>query len=143
MIRMFTAEASKTEISQEQPVRDPKRPNYIQCWNPSTGEFLGEVPVTKPKDVPAVISSARAAQQQWVNTSFEERKRVLKMIKAVCMEQRDIISKLSSQDTGKTRELIAALCSRYLRQTRHKTLRRDGSFAGRDHGDCLQGGLGV
>ena len=102
--RLSAADASKKEVSQEQPVKDPKRPNHIQCWNPSTGEFLGEVPVTKPKDVPAVISSARAAQQQWVNTPFAERKRVLKMIKAVCMEQRDIISKLSSQDTGKTRK---------------------------------------
>jgi len=101
---LAAAEAAKKEISKEQPVKDPKRPNHIQCWNPSTGEFLGEVPVTKPKDVPAVIASARAAQQQWISTSFEERKLVLKMIKAVCMEQRDIISKLSSQDTGKTRE---------------------------------------
>ena len=100
----FAAKPDKDEVSKEQPVKDPKRPNHIQCWNPSTGEFLGEVPITKPKDVPAVIASARAAQQQWISTSFEERKRVLKMIKAVCMEQRDIISKLSSQDTGKTRK---------------------------------------
>lgn len=58
--------------------------------------------MTSPDEVRETIKRARAAQQEWVSTSFDERRKVLKMIKAVCLLQREDICKLSSQDTGKT-----------------------------------------
>jgi hypothetical protein len=79
------------------------RPGRVQCYAPATMLFLGEEPVTPPEGVRAAVARARAAQAVWARSSFAERRRVLRTIKAVVLAQRDDIVRLSCLDTGKTR----------------------------------------
>lgn len=81
----------------------PERPGKIQCYSPSTLQFLGEVDITTPAGVEAACKKAQVVQKQWAKTSFAERRRVLEMIKRVVLAQQDDIVRLSCIDTGKTR----------------------------------------
>jgi acyl-CoA reductase-like NAD-dependent aldehyde dehydrogenase len=49
------------------------------------------------------VARGKAVQAAWARTTFAERRRVLRMIKAVIMAQQDDIVRLSCIDTGKTR----------------------------------------
>src|SRR3954453_18822728 len=49
----------------------------MQIDQPFTGKPLGTVPKCGPDDVRAAIERARAAQEEWAKTSFDERKRIL------------------------------------------------------------------
>ena len=79
------------------------RPGLIQCYSPSTLQFLGEVPVTSGAGVRAVVARARALQPAWGATSFRERRRVLRTMSATILAHADEIVRLSCIDTGKPR----------------------------------------
>ena len=81
----------------------PDRREWIQCYNPATMAFLGEVAVSSPDDVRRIVARARALQPAWAATSFEERRRVLRTMKAAVLAQQDDIVRLSCIDTGKPR----------------------------------------
>jgi acyl-CoA reductase-like NAD-dependent aldehyde dehydrogenase len=81
----------------------PNRPGKVQCYQPASMRFLGEVRVDTPEEVREAVSKARAAQVAWASTSFNERRRVLRMISAIVLRQSDDITRLSCIDTGKTR----------------------------------------
>src|SRR5437879_4845722 len=51
--------------------------NTTEIEQPFTGKRLGSVPKCSPDDVRAAIERARAAQAEWAQTSFAERKRIL------------------------------------------------------------------
>lgn len=54
-------------------------------------------------EVVAVVKSARAAQQKWKNTTFDERREVLRVMLDYVVEHQDEICRIASRDTGKTR----------------------------------------
>jgi hypothetical protein len=81
----------------------PSRPGMIQCYSPSTLQFLGEVPVTTPEGVRAAVARARALQPGWAATSFAERRRVLRMMQAATLAHAEEIVRISCIDTGKPR----------------------------------------
>lgn len=76
----------------------------IPCFDPATGERLGEVPVASPEEVRERIARAHVAQQSWGVTSFEERRRVLRHILDQILEEADELCELICRDSGKTRE---------------------------------------
>lgn len=84
-------------------LRLSSRPQYIQCYSPSTLQFLGEVKIDTPDDVQRIVQQGRKVQTKWSQTTFTERRRVLEMMKQVIIHQQDDIVKLSCIDTGKTR----------------------------------------
>lgn len=81
----------------------PSRPGLIQCYSPSTLQFLGEIPVTTAEGVKATVARARALQAVWAGTSFAERRRVLRMMQATILAHQDEIVRISCIDTGKPR----------------------------------------
>lgn len=81
----------------------PTRPGVIQCYSPSTLQFLGEVPVTTPEGVAAAVARGRALQPRWAATSFDERRRVLRMMASAILAAEDDIVRVSAVDTGKPR----------------------------------------
>lgn len=81
----------------------PSRPGLIQCYSPSTLQFLGEVPITPAAGVRAAVARARALQPGWAATSFAERRRVLRMMSAAILAHEEDIVRLSCIDTGKPR----------------------------------------
>ena len=79
-------------------------PATIPCWDPATGESLGEVPVVAPDEVRAIVARARAAQQSWGKTSFAERRRVLGRLSDYLLDHVEELCRLIARDAGKTLE---------------------------------------
>ena len=76
----------------------------IRCFDPATGESLGEAQVMSPEEVGQRIIRARRAQASWGQTSFAERRRVLKHLLDALLEQADELCDIIVRDAGKTRE---------------------------------------
>lgn len=74
----------------------------IECQNPATLEKLGEVPSLSEADVAERLSRARKAQVAWGQTSFAERRRVLRMLLDYIIDHQAEICRLCSTDSGKT-----------------------------------------
>jgi aldehyde dehydrogenase (NAD+) len=74
----------------------------IECYDPATGFVLDYVPVHTKQDVDQMVIDARRAQQQWVKTSFEQRRRVLQSLSAFVLNHQQDIAAVASRDSGKT-----------------------------------------
>lgn len=79
-------------------------PKKIPCFDPATGERLGEVPVDGPAEVRAAVRRAREAQRRWRETSFAERRRVLRHMLDHLLDHADELVDAVVRDSGKTRE---------------------------------------
>jgi Aldehyde dehydrogenase family len=82
-------------------IYDPARPDKIQCFNPSTNEWLGEVIVMNENDINSIIEKASIAQKQWCTTTYEQRRRVLRTIQQYIVDNVQTICTISSIDSGK------------------------------------------
>ena len=87
--------------------QDPANPGVIVMYDPTTGGVLGSgtACVYTDADVRATVAAARAAQAEWVKTSFAERGEVLKLINDYVVENQDLICRVACRDTGKTSAL--------------------------------------
>lgn len=91
-----TVRASRTQA-----LLDPKRPGFLQCYDPATSQRLGEVPIMTTKDVNAIVSKAKKAQTTWAKTSFVERRRVLSAMQNYIVAHMEEIARVCSRDSGK------------------------------------------
>src|SRR5215469_9916524 len=93
----------------------PKLSNYInghwadsntsewqEVINPATGETLAQVPLSSPAEVAAAVDAAAAAFPQWRRTPPEDRIQPLFKLKALLEEHIDEISRIITQENGKT-----------------------------------------
>ncbi|KAL8773561.1 MAG: hypothetical protein Q9209_001666 [Squamulea sp. 1 TL-2023] len=56
----------------------------IQCYNPATGQLLGQVNPATPDGTDRAVTKAAEAQQEWAKTTFKQRRKVLRtMLKYV------------------------------------------------------------
>ncbi|MFO0763117.1 MAG: aldehyde dehydrogenase family protein, partial [Byssovorax sp.] len=76
----------------------------IPCFDPATSERLGEVPVDGPAEVKAAIAASRQAQRAWRESTFAQRKRVLRHILHHLLDHADELVSAVVRDSGKTRE---------------------------------------
>ena len=82
-------------------------PTIIECFNPATGEKLGEVAALSPAEVDAVVARAHVAQQAWAQTSFAKRRAVFTTLLRTILDHMDAICAAVVQDGGKTFENAA------------------------------------
>src|SRR3954470_24810118 len=61
----------------------------IEIERPATGELLGTVPRCTAEDVELAVQRARAAQEQWRETSFAERRRILLAFHDLVFDRRE------------------------------------------------------
>ena len=94
----------ETRQADGRPAKKRPDPTSIPCWDPATGESLGDVPVTSPDEVKAIVARARAAQKSWGGTSFAERRRVLGRLLDYVLDHTDELCRLVARDAGKTLE---------------------------------------
>ena len=87
---------------QEQSVADATA--TIPCYNPATGEKLGDVAIDTPERVEQAVAKARVAQVAWAKTSFKVRRRVLNHIMQAALSQADELCEVIVKDSGKTYE---------------------------------------
>jgi len=77
-------------------------PATILCHDPATLERLGEVPALARDEVIERVRRARRAQKAWGQTSFAERRRVLRALLDYILGHQEEICRLCSRDSGKT-----------------------------------------
>jgi len=91
-------------ISAEPQSRSIEQPTHIRCVDPATREPLGEVRIDSAEAVDAAVARAKVAQRAWRETSFEERREVLRRLLAYTVDHKDEICLAVQRDSGKTRE---------------------------------------
>jgi aminomuconate-semialdehyde/2-hydroxymuconate-6-semialdehyde dehydrogenase len=75
--------------------------NYIDNYNPATGEVYGQIPNSTKEDVEKAVEAAREAFPKWSNTSLEERSKILSKIADLIIEKLDFLAAAESKDNGK------------------------------------------
>jgi acyl-CoA reductase-like NAD-dependent aldehyde dehydrogenase len=84
-----------------QPIIDPRKPGKIQCYDPSTQQWLGEVTAMTEKEVNEVCRKSAEAQTEWKRTTFAQRRTVLRTIQKYMVRHVDEICRVSARDSGK------------------------------------------
>ncbi|KAH9864748.1 hypothetical protein IAQ61_008693 [Plenodomus lingam] len=76
--------------------------SLIQCYAPATGEALGRISPSTTAGIDRAIAKAENAQQTWAQTSFVQRRRVLKTMLKFILENQEVIARVACLDSGKT-----------------------------------------
>ncbi|KAJ9623044.1 Meiotic Sister-Chromatid recombination aldehyde dehydrogenase [Taxawa tesnikishii (nom. ined.)] len=90
------------EVLEELSVKVPGS-TAVRCYAPATGESLGLINPSTPDGIDRVIGKAEAAQGEWKETSFGERRKVLKTLLKYILDHQDDIITAACLDSGKTR----------------------------------------
>lgn len=74
---------------------------YIDMLNAATGEVLAQIGRGGKEDVDRAVEAARAAQQDWANTTIEERSAILNKIADVLEENQERLKLIECMETGR------------------------------------------
>lgn len=77
---------------------------YITCFDPATGLHLDTMLTDTVDEIEAKINSAEAAQAVWRESTFADRKRVIRSLKKWLVDNQEACARVACRDTGKTRE---------------------------------------
>src|SRR6266481_7171001 len=77
-------------------------PEWADVVNPASGESLGKVPISDAAEVTKAIEAAAAAYPAWRRTPPEDRIQPLFKLKMLLEEHIDDISRIITQENGKT-----------------------------------------
>src|SRR4051795_7257183 len=101
----------------------------IEIERPATGELLGTVPRCTAGDVELAVQRARAAQEQWRETSFAECRRILLAFHDLVFDRREELLDLLQIESGKARRhafeevLDVGIVARYYARAAERHLR--------------------
>mmetsp|Transcript_31916 Transcript_31916/g.74705 ORF Transcript_31916/g.74705 Transcript_31916/m.74705 type:complete len:611 (+) Transcript_31916:72-1904(+) len=76
--------------------------SVVPCWDPSTMDFLGEMPVNPPAEVREIVARARKAQQTWSQSPWAQRRQLLRVMRRFIVENTDVIATVACRESGKT-----------------------------------------
>jgi len=76
----------------------------LDIKSPYTGQLIGNVALSKPEDVDAVVRAAVRAWPAWRETPLKERTRLLFRLRDLLVGNVDELSNLVASESGKTRE---------------------------------------
>lgn len=79
-----------------------KSKTSVPCWDPSTMDYLGDLPAQSAADVNESLSRARVAQRQWAETSFAQRRQLLRTLQGFILENAETIAVVACRESGKT-----------------------------------------
>lgn len=79
----------------------PKDGNFIDNFNPATGEISGQIPQSNVADVQSAVDAAEAAFPAWSNTTEQERFKILNAIADAIEQHADILALAETNDNGK------------------------------------------
>jgi len=79
--------------------------DYITCFDPATALHLDTMLADSVDEIETKIDKAEAAQVEWRESSFANRKRVIRSLKKWLVENQEVCARVACRDTGKTREL--------------------------------------
>lgn len=78
-------------------------PDVLKSWAPANGTLLGEVSITQPAEVTAIVARARRAQSAWGLLTVEERSERLLRLRDVLVERAEELVDVISAECGKPR----------------------------------------
>ena len=84
---------------------------YITCFDPSTGVFLDTLIADDKAEIERKIHAAAQAQLQWKDTSFAQRRRVVRSLNKWLVENQEVCARVTCRDTGKTSGVFRSLRS--------------------------------
>lgn len=102
-----TPERLENVMLKEPGIRDAKHPTSIICYNPATGEKLGERRALGRAEVLEVVEKARKAQRRFATTSMKQRQQILKSIYDYVSTHVEQICEVACRDSGKTSMLLS------------------------------------
>merc|ERR1712038_614012 len=74
---------------------------YAENTDPATGKRLGAVAVSGVEDVQAAVAAASAAQADWGRLSTFQRRKAVKVLAKVLLENAEHFARAESADMGK------------------------------------------
>ena len=80
---------------------DPIQDNWIDNYNPATGEVYGQIPNSSREDVENSYLAAESAFTSWSQTTLEERSRILIKISELLEANLQRFAEAESKDNGK------------------------------------------
>lgn len=86
-----------------QPIETQGGARRLGLSSPATGEPIGEIRVTPPDEVRAVVARARKAQVAWEAAGFDERARIMRRALALLLERQEHIIDVIVSETGRSR----------------------------------------
>ena len=88
---------------------NPKSNNYLDVFEPATGQVYCQVPNSNGDDIHLAVNSAIDAFPEWSSLSLDERSLYLKTIAEMIESRLDEFAKYESRDTGKPISLAKSL----------------------------------
>lgn len=80
----------------------PASGQYLDNFNPATGELSGKIPDSDIADIEAAVQAATLAFPAWANTSLDQRHDILRGIADGILQNLDALAAAESADSGKT-----------------------------------------
>ena len=87
----------------------PVSGNYINVYEPATGQIYAKAPDSNSADIDDAVQSATAAFETWSNISRNERSKILHEIANGIESRLDEFAEYESRDTGKPLELAKSV----------------------------------
>lgn len=89
--------------------QDPISGDWIDNFQPSTGEVYGKIPNSGKEDVEKAYQAANKAFTSWSNTSLNDRSKILLKISQLITAKLTELAKAESKDNGKPLSLATAI----------------------------------
>lgn len=80
--------------------------DYITCYDPANSLHIRTVIADNDREIRAKIIRARDAQETWAQTTFAERRRVMRSLLKWLVENQQECARVACRDTGKTRKYL-------------------------------------
>ena len=100
-------------------LQDPLSNQWLDNFDPATGELYSQVPDSNESDIDAAVIAANLAHADWAAMSVENRAAILNRIADLIDQNLDSLVQIESRDNGKPESLARAVdiprCSHNLR----------------------------
>ena len=87
----------------------PVQGNYIDNYEPATGQVYGQIPNSDSADIELAYSAAKKAFPSWSKTTLAERSAILGKIAYIITQKLDFLAKAEARDNGKPLSLAKAI----------------------------------
>ncbi len=88
---------------------NPIKDNWVDNYNPASGEVYGQIPNSTKEDVELAYQAAKKAFPSWSNTTLDERHKILSKIAKGIHDKLDFLASAESKDNGKPLSLAKAI----------------------------------
>ncbi|KAG6845707.1 hypothetical protein H0H87_004973 [Tephrocybe sp. NHM501043] len=77
---------------------------YITCFDPASGLHINTILADNQEDIARKIKAAEKAQKTWRNTTFTQRRRVVRSLLKWLVDNQGLCARVACRDSGKTRK---------------------------------------